>query len=682
MFHSQLSNLKLSFFMAENFFENSGFGNRIANTATIQGLKEEISCDIGPNLIICLLGREGESSNGVTSMKKQVQCSLIFLSYFFATVGASSFPPSMPFDLDELMSGPLDDAKCNIEAVDMANNVQLACILSDLMDTTFFRLFTVDLERKCPFFQKSELPKAPETCSGGGPDPMPFSFGGGDGFSEDQPPKPACSLEGASGANEPPFAGSGSKLPLSSATKRRKIEPFAAPTDEVDQSLSNKENEALENSRAKQCDDENLPTFWLDMCDGIGVTGKDRKTVNLRKNPERWTGYNGSQVWQAIYQENFLATNRNSSTKKQKDDLVYEERLLYKLLSAMHTSINVHIALDHYPPRKGKRTRWEPNPAHFVDRYADHPDRIKNLHFGFVVLLRAVRKAGPQLLEMDYRTDILANASSPEGTGRHTRALVERLLQTDMLASCNEVFGAFDESLLFQSNRDGTPVAQLKRHFKQVFRNISRVLDCVSCQKCKLHGKLSLLGLGTALKTLLLPAPLLKEGLRREEVVALINTLGKFSKAIQGARDLTMMYRKKLNSLLLKQPKGGAKKGVGVADIPSKKSSRGNAKIKPEPLHQQEVREAGLKGSNGFFLSSFLPSSSSSSSSSSSQYALQGGYAGAVSAADAAVAMIAQLSSGNNKKDEPIGGGGGREVKKLTQDEEDLLLDSALGSLF
>jgi hypothetical protein len=48
-------------------------------------------------------------------------------------------------------------------------------------------------------------------------------------------------------------------------------------------------------------------------------------------------------------------------------------------------------------------------------------------------------------------------------------------------------------------------------------QNVSRVLDCVSCEKCKLHGKLSLLGLGTALKILLVrnappppppPAPL------------------------------------------------------------------------------------------------------------------------------------------------------------------------------
>ena len=62
----------------------------------------------------------------------------------------------------------------------------------------------------------------------------------------------------------------------------------------------------------------------------------------------------------------------------------------------------------------------------------------------------------------------------------------------------------------------------------------------MSCEKCKLHGKLSLLGLGTALKILLVPRDMLT--LSREEVVALINTLEKFSRAIQYGSQLREMY--------------------------------------------------------------------------------------------------------------------------------------------
>ena len=38
------------------------------------------------------------------------------------------------------------------------------------------------------------------------------------------------------------------------------------------------------------------------MCSNIATNASDY--VNLQLNPERYTGYNGSHVWSAIYQEN------------------------------------------------------------------------------------------------------------------------------------------------------------------------------------------------------------------------------------------------------------------------------------------------------------------------------------------------------------------------------------------
>lgn len=91
---------------------------------------------------------------------------------------------------------------------------------------------------------------------------------------------------------------------------------------------------------------------------------------------------------------------------------------------------------------------------------------------------------------------------------------------------------------MFGRGESPSTVATLKQNFKGVFRNISKLMDCVSCQKCQLHGKLALLGVGTALKILLLPERLIPSTLTREEVVALINTAGKFSQAIEGIKDL------------------------------------------------------------------------------------------------------------------------------------------------
>jgi hypothetical protein len=45
-------------------------------------------------------------------------------------------------------------------------------------------------------------------------------------------------------------------------------------------------------------------------------------------------------------------------------------------------------------------------------------------------------------------------------------------------------------------------VQVLKQEFKQHFRNVSRIMDCVGCDKCRLWGKVQTTGLGTAMKVL------------------------------------------------------------------------------------------------------------------------------------------------------------------------------------
>lgn len=44
----------------------------------------------------------------------------------------------------------------------------------------------------------------------------------------------------------------------------------------------------------------------------------------------------------------------------------------------------------------------------------------------------------------------------------------------------------FDEGVLFQDKTS----KGLKREFRERFRNITRIIDCVTCEKCRLWGKL------------------------------------------------------------------------------------------------------------------------------------------------------------------------------------------------
>ena len=300
----------------------------------------------------------------------------------------------------------------------------------------------------------------------------------------------------------------------------------------------------IEESSDIACQEILDDTFWMDMCSQISE-GEKTKVVNLNLNPERNTGYNGTHIWNAIYEENCLNLDNHVDT-------CFEERVLYRLLSGLHTSTTLSIAKNYYPPSKRKnRTEWESNPLYFWDKFSTHKDHIDNLYFSYVVLLRALRKAHPFLYHYKIHT---GNVMEDETA----TILLRRLLDTHILQSCTTVFDAFDESLMFKetsvqalndnlfmgaSQNDMEMAVSLKQNFKQVFHNVSAILDCVQCQQCKLHGKMAMLGYGTALKILFTRDDLINEqSISRNEIVAFINTIAKMSDATKEIRELTHLY--------------------------------------------------------------------------------------------------------------------------------------------
>ena len=76
-------------------------------------------------------------------------------------------------------------------------------------------------------------------------------------------------------------------------------------------------------------------------------------------------------------------------------------------------------------------------------------------------------------------------------------------------------------------------------------------MDCVECQKCRVFGKMQTYGLGTALKILFSDSPSEFAGrLKRNELVALINTFGKVSSSINSI-DLMHQRRAKYHLNLI-----------------------------------------------------------------------------------------------------------------------------------
>ena len=88
----------------------------------------------------------------------------------------------------------------------------------------------------------------------------------------------------------------------------------------------------------------------------------------------------------------------------------------------------------------------------------------------------------------------------------------------------------------------------LKEEFKDHFRNISRIMDCVGCEKCRLWGKIQVSGIGTALKILFSYESELDGHpieLRRSEVISLYNAFGRISESIADVHRFRALQKQK-----------------------------------------------------------------------------------------------------------------------------------------
>ena len=295
--------------------------------------------------------------------------------------------------------------------------------------------------------------------------------------------------------------------------------------------------------------------------------------VSLIDNPERFTGYSGpgaQHVWEAIYWENcfskkgaghispvasapfgfagsqgqaaqglrsvmrqherqqLLVTDSPSGAFEdgfESDDECLEKRVFYRIISGMHASISTHLCHDYLNKTTGE---WGPNLQCYQQRLQSHPERISNLYFNYALVLRALEKAQPALESYTF-------CSSDPTQDALTKHKVLGL--ADLVARGPNIY---DESLMFQD----ASVPSLKEEFKIRFRNVSRTMDCVGCDKCRLWGKLQTAGYGTALKILFEFDEQNNNSnppLRRTELVALINTLDKISHSLSAIDDFEGM---------------------------------------------------------------------------------------------------------------------------------------------
>lgn len=329
--------------------------------------------------------------------------------------------------------------------------------------------------------------------------------------------------------------------------------------------------------------------------------------VSLVDNPERFTGYAGAgaqQVWEAIYRENCFHKPRpedsqassgfsspfgfgnplhgqaarelrnvmkehnmaqsvqqaiaSGSSKPPIDELEFDEdcvekRVFYRVVSGMHASISTHLCWEWLNQTTGE---WMPNLACFENRLHNHPERISNMYFNYALLLRAWGKVRNHLKDYSF-------CSADPEQDQYTKQLVIGL--SDSINGHSERI--FDESIMFQS----PDAVGLKEDFRNRFRNVSRVMDCVGCDKCRLWGKVQTNGYGTALKILFEfddRNPANDPPLRRTELVALLNTLDRVSHSLEAVKHFehTIETRDSQKSVTLEGSLPSSTQGKNVTD--------------------------------------------------------------------------------------------------------------------
>ncbi|XP_049502064.1 ERO1-like protein beta isoform X4 [Panthera uncia] len=287
--------------------------------------------------------------------------------------------------------------------------------------------------------------------------------------------------------------------------------------------------------------------------------------VDLLLNPERYTGYKGSsawRVWNSIYEENCfkprsvyrplnpLAPSRGEDDGESfytwLEGLCLEKRVFYKLISGLHASINLHLCANYLLEETWGKPSWGPNMKEFKRRFdpvetkGEGPRRLKNLYFLYLIELRALSKVAPY-----FERSIVDLYTGNVEEDADTKTLLLNIFQDTRSFPMH-----FDEKSMFAGDKKGAK--SLKEEFRLHFKNISRIMDCVGCDKCRLWGKLQTQGLGTALKILFsekeiqkLPENSPSKGfqLTRQEIVALLNAFGRLSTSIRELQNFKVLLQ-------------------------------------------------------------------------------------------------------------------------------------------
>ncbi|XP_078262812.1 ERO1-like protein alpha [Rhinoraja longicauda] len=429
------------------------------------------------------------------------------------------------------VTGHLEDCTCNVETIQEFNNEKLFPKLQELLKNDYFRYYKVNLKKPCPFWSDNSH------CG-----------------LRDCAVKPCEPNDVPAGIRSESFKYTKDANTISPQNREcETTEKLGA----VNNSLSEETKQAV---LAWTRHDDSTYNF----CEIDDEQSPDAEYVDLLLNPERYTGYKGREawkIWNSIYDENCFKPNsvrrplnplfpgrgdEGGTFYSWLQDLCLEKRSFYRTISGLHTSINIHLSARYLLQDTWYERKWGHNITEFKQRFdaqittGEGPRRLQNLYFLYLMELRALAKVLPFFERSAFQLY----------TGNEAVDTRNKNLLLEILSLAKSFPSHFDENSLFAGEKKESE--NLKEEFRLHFKNISRIMDCVGCFKCRLWGKLQVQGLGTALKILFSEkqinslsdsGPSQRFHLTRQDIVALLNAFGRISTSVWELQNFTELLK-------------------------------------------------------------------------------------------------------------------------------------------
>lgn len=245
--------------------------------------------------------------------------------------------------------------------------------------------------------------------------------------------------------------------------------------------------------------------------------------------PEGYTGYNGAEVWNFIHNRIcFAGYNFNDDHWKADYN---------KAVSGLHSMISAQIVRGIRDKVQngegfGPDEIWTDPRAEFERRLGQRgetPLAIENLYFFYMLLLTAAKTARDRLLSDCNAGRIDKEAADVLRSFFNSPLLDEPSIQVASRKLHDHAVKDSDSILALWEARMRT-------------RELTRIMNCTQCNKCRLHGKIATMGLSTAMHILVG-----REGqgedpnskrIHRVELATLMATLYKCSRAVQFCQEM------------------------------------------------------------------------------------------------------------------------------------------------